>query len=274
MCSSDLPAAAEPVPTLHGLRAPRGREHPSEAHRGVSGDGHAALLAEVRRAEARGRTRHRDPGHGRVAPGQLREREDELPGRHLAAALLRRNQHPIEPGCREALGEVGRHAPRVLELAATEGLNQSLVGEAELRVGQGLVGRIAKTGEPVNTDDAVNEPGFLLIPGIGEEEFRSFLGAPIMRHGHMLGVLVVQNRAPRRYDEDELDALELIAMVIAEMTEAGALVDPNKQGLSAAGDTWPWSLPGGAACEGVAISPVGFVKLQYAGLAFGLLRTS
>ncbi|MEO0718082.1 MAG: phosphoenolpyruvate--protein phosphotransferase [Pseudomonadota bacterium] len=144
----------------------------------------------------------------------------------------------------------------VLELAATEGLNQSLVGKAKLRVGQGLVGRIAKTGEPVNTDDAVNEPGFLLIPGIGEEEFRSFLGAPIMRHGHMLGVLVVQNRAPRRYDEDELDALELIAMVIAEMTEAGALVDPNKQGLSAARDTWPRSLPGGAACEGVAMGEV------------------
>lgn len=148
------------------------------------------------------------------------------------------------------------HRDDVLELAATEGLNQSLVNEARLRIGEGLVGGIAKTGEPVNTDDAVNAPGFRLIPGIGEEEYRSFLGVPIMRQGHMLGVLVVQNRAPRVYDEEELDALELIAMVIAEMTEAGALVDPDREGLTVARDTWPRTLPGASGCEGVAMGEV------------------
>lgn len=113
-----------------------------------------------------------------------------------------------------------------LELSATEGLRADAVGRARLRVGEGLVGRVAAEGSPVATDDAPNEPGFRYIPEIGEEPLQSFLGVPIRRTGRVLGVLVIQNRASRRYPEEDLEALELVAFVIAEMVDAGQVRRP------------------------------------------------
>jgi phosphotransferase system, enzyme I, PtsP len=94
-------------------------------------------------------------------------------------------------------------------------------------VGQGLVGMIAETAEPINTRDASRTRGFRYLPETGEEIFSSFLGVPIQRLGEVLGVLVVQNRGPREYTEDEVYALEVVAMVIAEMAELGAFVGPG-----------------------------------------------
>ncbi len=148
---------------------------------------------------------------------------------------------------------IGRDERR-LELYATEGLNPEAVHRATLAIGEGLVGRIAETGRPINTDDAAATPGFRFIPGTGEEIYRSFLGAPIRRQGHTLGVLVVQNKAPRRYDEEEVDALELIATVIAEMTDAGALPAPADRRPD--GRRRPVALSGFAAAEGAAIGQV------------------
>lgn len=83
-------------------------------------------------------------------------------------------------------------ADDVLELFATEGLAADAVHRAELRVGKGLVGTIAATGNPLNTADASNHPAFQYIPGTNEERFKSFLGVPMRRGGRPLGVLAVQ----------------------------------------------------------------------------------
>ena len=121
-----------------------------------------------------------------------------------------------------------------LELCATEGLNPDSVHQSRLRVGQGLVGQIAETAEPINTRDASHTRGFRYLPETGEEVFSSFLGVPIQRLGEVLGVLVVQNREPREYTDDEVYALEVVAMVIAEMAELGAFVGPGRDGAGAA----------------------------------------
>lgn len=141
-----------------------------------------------------------------------------------------------------------------LVLWATEGLKQEAIHDAKLAVGEGLVGKIAATGVSINTSDAQNTPGFRYLPQTGEEDYRSFLGAPVRRQGHTLGVIVVQNRQPRTYDEDEIDALELIATVIAEMAEAGALV--RSAPAAAEPPKGPAMLNGVSACEGVAMGVV------------------
>ncbi|MFK7939957.1 MAG: phosphoenolpyruvate--protein phosphotransferase [Roseovarius sp.] len=111
-----------------------------------------------------------------------------------------------------------------LELCATEGLNPEAVHETRMRLGEGLVGRVARTGNVMNTDDAPNTRGFRYMPETGEEAYTSFLGVPLQRLGEMLGVLVVQSKEARRYSEDEVYATEVVAMVLAEMTELGAFV--------------------------------------------------
>jgi len=111
-----------------------------------------------------------------------------------------------------------------LELCATEGLMPESVHQTRLRLGEGLVGRTAKSRNVINTANAPAEKGFRYMPETGEERYSSFCGVPIQRLGNALGVLVVQSKAAREYTADEVYALEVVAMVLAEMTELGAFV--------------------------------------------------
>ena len=118
-----------------------------------------------------------------------------------------------------------------LELCATEGLRPEAVHQTRMRLGEGLVGRVARTGRHVNTADAPSEPGFRFMPETGEEVFPSFLGVPIQRVGEKLGVLVVQSREARQFTEDEIYGLDVVAMVLAEMTELGAFQGSQSDSL-------------------------------------------
>jgi len=122
-------------------------------------------------------------------------------------------------------------ADSVLELYATEGLNPKAVHLAQLRLGQGLVGTIAASARPLNLTDAQKHPAFTYLPETGEEVYHSFLGVPVLRAGRTLGVLVVQNRTMRHYREDEVEALETVAMVVAEMIATGDLARLNRPGI-------------------------------------------
>jgi phosphotransferase system enzyme I (PtsP) len=86
---------------------------------------------------------------------------------------------------------------------ATEGLNKDAIGHLYLERGQGLVALVGERAEPLNLEDATTHPNFHYLPEIGEEPFHSFLGVPIIHHRRVLGVLVVQQRASRRFDESE-----------------------------------------------------------------------
>lgn len=137
-----------------------------------------------------------------------------------------------------------------LELCATEGLNPGAVHKTRMRLGEGLVGRVARSKRPINTADAPAEKGFRYMPETGEEIYSSFLGVPIQRLGETLGVLVVQSKEARKFSEDELYGLEVVAMVLAEMTELGAFV--GEGAAMAALHQRPATFRGGIGQEGVA----------------------
>jgi phosphotransferase system enzyme I (PtsP) len=119
-------------------------------------------------------------------------------------------------------------AGEVLELFATQGLNPSAVHRTRLRVGEGLIGDIAAHARPLALDDAQSHPQFAYRPETGEEIYHSLAGVPIVRASRVLGVLAVQNRTRRQYDEEEIETLQTIAMVLAEMVAAGHIVSPNE----------------------------------------------
>jgi phosphotransferase system enzyme I (PtsP) len=108
-------------------------------------------------------------------------------------------------------------AGEILELRATEGLNRAAVGRTRLRVGEGIVGLVAATGQTLNLADAQNHPSFAYRPETGEEPFASMLAVPVRRAGRTLGVLAVQNRAPRHYTDDETEVLETVALFLPDM---------------------------------------------------------
>ena len=96
-------------------------------------------------------------------------------------------------------------------LMATEGLNKEAIGNVSLNEDEGLVGLVASRAEPINLEDAENHPRYRYFPETGEERYASFMGSPIIHHGEVLGVLVVQQRRSRRFEEEEGEAWSYLA---------------------------------------------------------------
>ena len=110
-----------------------------------------------------------------------------------------------------------------LELVATEGLRSEAVASTRLKMDEGLVGHISQTAEPLSIQNAPRHASFSYRPETGEDPYHAFLGVPILRGGRVTGVLTVQNRTERMYDVDEVETLQTIAMVIAEVVAAELL---------------------------------------------------
>ena len=146
-------------------------------------------------------------------------------------------------------------AGEVLELFATEGLRPESVHRTRLRIGEGLVGVIAATARPLALADAQSHPDFAYRPETGEDIYHSLMGVPILRGGRVLGVLVVQNRSLRHYTEDEIEVLQTIAMVVAELAATGELVNPLEIAQSRGGGLLPLRLVGIRLNLGLAIAP-------------------
>jgi phosphotransferase system, enzyme I, PtsP len=144
-----------------------------------------------------------------------------------------------------------RRAGEVLELFATRGLRESAIHVTRLRYGEGLIGEIAATGRPLALADAQHHPSFVYRPETGEEIYQSFMGVPILGGRRALGVLAIQNVDRRRYTDEEIEVLQTVAMVLAELVASGELV--NRQELSPT--------------EGIAVTPL---RLEGVGLNGGL----
>jgi len=123
-------------------------------------------------------------------------------------------------------------------LAATDGLQPDSVGKVAMTTEQGLVGLVASRAEPINLEHAETHPSFAYFPETGEEKFKSFMGAPIIHHRAVLGVLVVQQQERRRFDESEEAFLITIsaqlAGVIAHAEATGEIARTTSPGAEQA----------------------------------------
>jgi phosphotransferase system enzyme I (PtsP) len=149
-----------------------------------------------------------------------------------------------------------RRAGNSLELFATEGLNSAAVHRTRMRSGEGLVGLVAEAAEPINLSEAPGHPRFSYRPETGEDPYRSFLGVPVLRGGQVFGVLTVQNRAARLYDEEEVEALQTVAMVLAEIVAHGTLFDIAELDEPELRSDRPREFKGEGLSEGIAIGQV------------------
>ena len=131
--------------------------------------------------------------------------------------------------------QVGRANARLV-LMANEGLAAEAVGQVSMALDEGLVGLVAQRAEPLNLDNAPQHPRYKHIANIGEEPYHAFLGAPILLRGEVLGVLVVQDREPRHFSDDQESFLVTLAaqlassIVQAEISEAVTVssASPNR----------------------------------------------
>lgn len=144
----------------------------------------------------------------------------------------------------------------ILELFSSEGLNPSAVHKTNLRVGEGLVGEIAARGVPLNLSDAQSHANYAYRPETGEEIYHSLMGVPVVRAGRVLGVLVVQNVTRRHYTDEEVEALQTVAMVVAEFIGSGELIDPSEVHEGTFAQGIPPKIDGVTLAQGVAMGSV------------------
>src|SRR6201989_732900 len=148
-----------------------------------------------------------------------------------------------------------RRAAGDMELLAPAGHDHAAVHVTRMKPGEGLVGEIMRLGRPLNLADAPEHPAFSYRPETGEDPYHAFLGVPLLRGGRSIGVLVVQNRTARVYTDDEVEDLQIVAMVLAGLTAGGELI-------------------GEAALKGVEIAPHRPERLKGSkfsdGLAYGV----
>lgn len=137
-----------------------------------------------------------------------------------------------------------------LELYATRGLSQDAVHVTRLALSEGLVGNIARNGEPLNLAEARAHADFAYRPETGEDLYHSFAGVPILRRGQALGVLCVQHMEQRQYEDEEIEALQTVAMVLAEMVANTRLVD--EESIARAQNTGSMRLAGTKLVDGLA----------------------
>ena len=137
--------------------------------------------------------------------------------------------------------------------AANEGLNPDAVGRATIEAGIGLVGLVGERAEPVNLEAASEHPRYFHMPETGEEPFNAFLGAPIIHHREVLGVLVVQQRERRRFDEDEEALLVTLSAQLAAVIAHAEAVGDMANLVNASDDRDDLKFQGIAGSPGVAL---------------------
>ncbi|MEM6162143.1 phosphoenolpyruvate--protein phosphotransferase [Erwinia sp. P6884] len=115
------------------------------------------------------------------------------------------------------------HDRRCYYLMATRGLKKPRGRTVALAFDEGIVGLVGRLAEPINLADAQSHPSFKYIPSVKEERFRSFLGVPIISRRQLLGVLVVQQREHRQFDESEESFLVTLATQMAAILSQSQL---------------------------------------------------
>ncbi|KIQ00984.1 MULTISPECIES: phosphoenolpyruvate--protein phosphotransferase [Pseudomonas] len=119
-------------------------------------------------------------------------------------------------------------------LMATDGLNKRSIGKVSMAPNEGLVGLVGTREEPLNLENASEHPRYRYFAETGEERYASFLGSPIIHHRRVMGVLVVQQKERRQFDEGEEAFLVTmsaqLAGVIAHAEATGSIRGLGKQG--------------------------------------------
>ena len=169
---------------------------------------------------------------------------------------------------------------QTLRLASTIGLDSGAVGNVELPIGEGLVGRAASRGEPIAIEHARDDPQYRYFPETGEERFESLLAAPLIVQGVVIGVIVIQTVEPRRFDEPDIELLQtcasLLSPVVANAQLLALMSSSDEERIDAVSRIAGWSsatvesesqpleprteknvtLRGLATARGVAIGPI------------------
>uniref|UniRef100_A0A372IVA7 Alpha-glucan family phosphorylase n=2 Tax=Paracidobacterium acidisoli TaxID=2303751 RepID=A0A372IVA7_9BACT len=152
-------------------------------------------------------------------------------------------------------------------LAATVGLRASCIGTLRMLLSEGLAGLVAEQVRPVAAEEARTHPRFKYFEQSGEDDYRSFLGVPLIDRGVLQGVLVVQTIEARSFRDDEVrrlaEAAGQVAAVVSEARTLDRFIAPVQERLwSLARNLW-WSWDNETASLFLDLNPTRWRELNH-----------
>ena len=108
---------------------------------------------------------------------------------------------------------------KVFHAEAVRGYDTDEMAELRLKVGEGIIGYVAQTGEPVICPDVRNDPRYVNA----RKETRSEMVAPIISNDEVIGVFDLESDELNAYTEDDLEVLMLLASQVAIIIEKALL---------------------------------------------------
>lgn len=115
-----------------------------------------------------------------------------------------------------------------LELFASYGFNPDAVHKVSFRFGEGLTGEVAEINRTLNIADAWAHPKFAHKEDLGEDDYKSFLGVPLIRWSRSIGVLSLQTREIREFSALDVEIIETVAMVLSEIVSSDEMNEFKK----------------------------------------------
>ncbi|HLJ07419.1 MAG TPA: GAF domain-containing sensor histidine kinase [Acidimicrobiia bacterium] len=101
-----------------------------------------------------------------------------------------------------------------------------LSGTVELGLGEGVAGWVALHAEPAVVPDKWQDDRYVYIPALRGEDYESLVSVPLLGRGqHVVGVLNVHARRPRRYGDLDVALLAQVGNLLARTIENARLYE-------------------------------------------------
>ncbi len=108
---------------------------------------------------------------------------------------------------------------KALKLRATQTIDEDYVRERSLRVGEGIVGRVAEERKPIIIDDVLKEPSYKEKKLAEKLKLHSMLSVPMEVKGRAIGVINSYTSRTRRFSSTEIATLSTVANQAAIVIE-------------------------------------------------------
>ncbi|MCW5982965.1 MAG: GAF domain-containing protein [Bryobacteraceae bacterium] len=123
-----------------------------------------------------------------------------------------------------------------LVLCATNSAGAPAAGNVRLKVSEGLTGWVARERTLLAISrDAYRDPRFKRFQDLPEDDYESFLSAPVIARNRVVGVINVQHRQAHAYTGREMEMLTTVGeqvgcLLALTMMEPAAAGDGNRPG--------------------------------------------
>ena len=117
-----------------------------------------------------------------------------------------------------------------LVLRSSKNPHPTLIGRAALGLGEGITGWVAQEQVPVVIPrNASDDPRFKFFHNLPEDRYQAFVSLPIVTKGNVIGVINVQHKRTKRYQDAELALLSTIANQVGGAIENARLYEAMRR---------------------------------------------